>query len=482
MTSSGLLDSDRGGRAAPFDVLSELPLDDGRRWGAVAEPWQRDDAGAVLDPDGPRLHYLTRSRGASKTTDTAAVALVLMLAAAPPRSRSFAWAVDEEQSGILLDALAGFVDRTRIGDRVRLEARRLVVPRTGATLEVQSSDAASAFGKLQPYLLLIDEFAQWPSTTGHRRLWSAIASTLVKPPRPRLVILTTAGDPVSLAHRVLVQARSSPRWRVSEVPGPCPWVEPDDLDEQERLLLPSEFERLHLNRWTAAEDRLVVADDLAACVGHSGPLPPRAGVRYRVGLDVGLVSDRTVATVAHGERVETDGGRGVRVVVDRQEVWAGSKSHPVDLGDVEAWLVEAHRAYNRAKVIVDPWQSVHLAQRLRARRVAVTEFTFNSQSVGRLAVTLFRLLRAHLVDLDGDDDELLDELANVRIRETQPGVYRIDHDPDRHDDRVISLALPAHELVAAASTEGRAAPAEVYGQRVSHPDRTRPSLLGEVPR
>ena len=36
---------------------------------------------------------------------------------------------------------------------------------------------------------------------------------------------------------------------------------------------------------------------------------------------------------------------------------------------------------------------------------------------------------------------------NVRLQETAPGVYRIDHDPDRHDDRVISLALVVHRLV-----------------------------------
>jgi phage FluMu gp28-like protein len=46
-----------------------------------------------------------------------------------------------------------------------------------------------------------------------------------------------------------------------------------------------------------------------------------------------------------------------------------------------------------------------------------------------------------------DDEELLDELANVRLRESAPGVYRMDHDPDRHDDRAVALALAAHHLV-----------------------------------
>jgi hypothetical protein len=46
-----------------------------------------------------------------------------------------------------------------------------------------------------------------------------------------------------------------------------------------------------------------------------------------------------------------------------------------------------------------------------------------------------------------DDTELLDELGNVRLRETSPGVLRMDHDPDRHDDRAIALSLAALALV-----------------------------------
>jgi hypothetical protein len=67
-------------------------------------------------------------------------------------------------------------------------------------------------------------------------------------------------------------------------------------------------------------------------------------------------------------------------------------------------------------------------------------------SVGRLASTLHLLLRNRRLALP-DDPELLEELANVRLRETSPGVLRMDHDPSRHDDRAIALALAAHRLL-----------------------------------
>ena len=75
----------------------------------------------------------------------------------------------------------------------------------------------------------------------------------------------------------------------------------------------------------------------------------------------------------------------------------------------------------------------------------VEEFTFSAQSVGRLASTLTLPIRNHALPLP-DDPDLIDELANLRLRETSPGVLRIDHDPDKHDDRAIALALAAHRL------------------------------------
>jgi hypothetical protein len=78
--------------------------------------------------------------------------------------------------------------------------------------------------------------------------------------------------------------------------------------------------------------------------------------------------------------------------------------------------------------------------------VPVEEFIFSAQSVGRLAATLMLLIRNHALALP-DDPELIDELANLRLRETSPGVLRIDHNPDKHDDRAIALALAANKLV-----------------------------------
>jgi phage terminase large subunit-like protein len=228
---------------------------------------------------------------------------------------------------------------------------------------------------------------------------------------------------------------------VHEVRGAPPWADPKRLDEQKRRLLPSVYARLFDNVWMAGEDKLTTIEDVKACVQHDGDLDWQPGSKYVCALDVGLVGDRTVAVIAHGERRPA----GLTVAIDRVAVWQGRKDNPVSLDVVEAWVETACRDY-RCHLIFDPYQAQHLAQRLRQRHVRVDEFTFTQASTGRLAVTLFRLLRDHLLDLP-DDEALIDELVNVQLREVSPGSYRLDHASGRHDDMAVATAMAAQYLI-----------------------------------
>jgi len=420
-------------------LLWALVLEDGRRWGEATAGFQREDAAAILDPSprAPRLHYLTRPRGGSKTTDLAGIALATLLEDFAPGTHGHVFAVDADQAGELLRAASGFVQRTpELAGLVDVQQRRIVTP-SGAAWNVVASDAASAFG-LRGAFYIFDEFAQLRSTAEHRTLWSAVFSAVPKVPGCRLVLLTTAGDPSSWQARVLEQAKASAAWRVREVPGPLAWV--GGLDEQRRMLTESQYRRLHLNEWVAPEDRLTTVDDVRACVDHEGVLVPRSGVAYKIGVDLGVKHD-AVVMVAHGE------GRGDdrRVIVDRVDAFVPRRDAPVDLAVVEEAIRHASRSYNRAGVLLDPWQGLLLARNLRASSVSVEEYAFTQQSVGRIALTLYGLLRDRRIGLP-DDEELLDELAHVRLRESSPGVFRLDHDADRHDDRAVALALAAHSL------------------------------------
>lgn len=429
--------------SAALDLLAGLVIEDGRRWGDAAVAVQWEDARAALDPDGCPYDFLTRARGFSKTSDLAAINVVSMLAEAPAGSRLYGLAADRDQGRLLIDSVAGYVARTpELGGAITVDAYKAATP-AGTVLEVLAADAAGAYG-LRPFRLTVDEIAQWPSTPGPRLLWEATTSAMAKTPGSRLTVLTSAGDPAHWSHKILEHAYSDPLWRVHEVAGPPPWADSERLAEQRRRLPESSYLRLFENRWTAAEDRLTSLEDLRACVQLDGPLEPVSDSRYLIGVDLGLKHDRTVAAVCHGERA----GDGVRVVLDRMQVWSGTKARPVDLTAVEEWLLEVGLRFNRAQVVVDPYQAIGMAQRLRRGGLRVQEYAFSQQSVGRLAVALHTAIRDHRLVLP-DDPELVDELANVRLRETSPGVLRMDHDADRHDDRAIALALAVQHLAAA---------------------------------
>ena len=287
-------------------------------------------------------------------------------------------------------------------------------------------------------------------------------------------MITSAGDPGHFSYRVREHALADPLWRVHEVNGPPPWADPERLAEQRRRLLPSVYARLFENVWTASEDRLVDPDALRECVTLDGWQAPRHGVTYIMSLDMAYVHDQAVLAVCHRE---PDG----RVALDRMHVWQGSRLRPVREHVVEETILEAHRQYGRAKVVVDPWQTKGMAQRLARQGVSVEEFTFSSQSVGRIALVLYRLLRDRQIALP-DDDALLTELARVQLRETAPGVYRMDHAHGEHDDRAVVLAMAAAELVERPTSSGYGSSAQLPPMPIHRGDPYDRALVGRPTR
>jgi hypothetical protein len=242
--------------SAALDLMYALVLEDGRRWGEAAAGFQRADAAAVLDASSPTpYHYLTRSRGGSKTADLAGMAIAAMLAQLPRGARLYGLAADRDQGRLLLDSISGYSARTpELKNALRVDSFRVTAPRSGSVLEVLAADAPGAWG-LRPAFLIVDEIAQWATTDGPRRLWEATSSAVAKVRDARLVVLTSAGDPAHWAHGVLEHAVADPLWRVQEVRGPAPWLDEERLAEQRRRLPESSYRRLFLNEWTTTLPR-----------------------------------------------------------------------------------------------------------------------------------------------------------------------------------------------------------------------------------
>ncbi|MHB8467822.1 MAG: terminase large subunit domain-containing protein [Acidimicrobiales bacterium] len=427
-----------------IDMLGGFTMDNGKPWAAVAADFQWDDARAFLDEDAEqKCHINTRPKGGSKSTDAAGVGLAWLICQAPPTTVGYLVAADEEQARRLVDRMRGFVVRTP-GLGVQVDRNRVTGP-NGAALQVLAADAASAEGILTP-LWIVDELANWPSTENAKRMWVAIISSIEKWPGARLMVICHAGDPAHWAHDVLRAAKADPEsWRVHEVPGPLPWMSEKALARQRSLLVSSEFQRRHMNRWCPGEDRLADPESIRACATLSGSLGPVEKRRYVIGLDLATKRDNTVAAVCHLEPTE-DPDR-TPVVLDHMQVWTPGPGANVALAEVRAWLVETTRIYNRAHVVYDPFNAALLIEDLRRDHVECREYLFTLDSISRLAERLMNLIERRDLAIP-DDPALIDELSNVRIRTTNVRRPRIDHDPSKHDDRVIALGLAAEHLAA----------------------------------
>jgi hypothetical protein len=152
-----------------------------------------------------------------------------------------------------------------------------------------------------------------------------------------------------------------------------------------------------------------------------------------LGLDLGLSRDRTALCL-----LRVDALTGL-VVVELLLTWAPPPGTKVDLTEVERAVAELSRTWS-APIVVDPWQGVLMAQRLRAQGCAVSEYTFTSENRRKLFGSLLDLIRTDRLRSQ-PHDELRRELLGLDVQQTSGGGWRVDHKSGRHDDHVIALAL-----------------------------------------
>lgn len=460
---------------AALDILYGLILGNGKAWGEVAVDQQREDAAAIFTEERPHLHFITRPRGGSKTTDVAGMAIAWLIADAPLMARGYVVAANSEQAAHVIDAAASFRARTpELEGAVSVENEKIIAPGKGAWIRVLSLSDSGAWGLREARFLIADEFCQWPQTRAAKRVYEALRSTVQKEMGCRLVILSSSGEPTHWsratfdeANREMVHAREQnrlPMWRVSEMPGPVPWQDPEEIEQLRNELSPSAYDRLVLNIWSQDEDRAISEEDFEVAarnrfrLSHRVPTglrgyglrlhDPMPEQKYLMSVDIGIYNDSTVMCVAHKEPLDPEKPKGLqKVVIDHLERWSGSKKRPVQLQDVEDWIVAHATEYNRARVLADPDQFVGNIQSLNRRGVRAGAFVFGATSVGQVATALVQAFRNRQIEVP-DYKSLRDELVSVRLRESAPGVTRLTHDRERgHDDQAVAIGLVCHELL-----------------------------------
>ena len=425
---------------AGLNLVSLLVLDNGKRWGEVAQSWQWADVCEILDEASVRYHMLVRARGSSKTTDLAAVLIAVILTRMPDGARLYVLAADRDQGKLVLSAMRGFIVRTPgLKKTLAFSGYRVTVPGRDIVLEVLSADAASSWGLL-PDFVVVDELGQWNETSKSKELFEAIRTSVVKKGAD-LVVITTPSFPQHFAFAVREHARVDEAWRLHEVSGPPPWSDPAALEEQQRALPESSYRRLFGGEWIETDDRLASAAEVQPLV-YGPPADPQPGVPYVIAVDLGIVDDPTAAAICHVEAHDREGDKlpVLRPFVDVVRRWAGTKENPVRLAEVRDWLLTEARRYNGARVVIDSWQAFGMVQELKEQGIRAEVVHPTPQLKSQLALGLRTAIREGTLALP-DDPPLLRELTCVRLRASSTGHHWIDHDPGEHDDQVFAVSV-----------------------------------------
>jgi hypothetical protein len=433
------------------EIMGGLILPSGETWGSAASPVQLETAHQVLADDPPaRRFFVGRPRGYSKTTDTAAMTISAVLGGIiQPGERAYFCAADRDQARLAADALAGWARRSDLVGLVSVEANRVRFPAHDVDIEIMSSDAPSAWGRLGSWFV-VDELPSWSDTPNSRAYWEAISTSWPKNPRTRVIIIGTASSPVHFSHAVHEAALTDPKWCVLDTHDTAPWIDPSEIAGERARLSAGSFARLWENRWTEAEDHLVTAEDLARCaVLDDWPVRRRTNTRYVIGVDIGVKYDATAIAVCHTET--RDGER--HVILDDMDVFRPRRGTQVPLADVERRVETLAKRYGGARVYFDPSQGLGMVQSLLARGVRAEEFRFTAPTNDKMTTTLSQLLHDGLISLP-THHEILDELLTVRVVETSQGLLSIDTRPGLHDDMTDALGIASMRLLERPESRG----------------------------
>ena len=346
-------------------------------------------------------------RKAGKSTLAAGIALYLLFCDDEPAGEIYGAASDRQQAGIILEMAKAMVAASpALRSRAKVYARSIVVPATGSSYRVVSSDAYSAHG-FSPSGIIFDEVHTQPN----RELFDALTTDMGARRQPLTVAISTAGyERESLCYQ-MYELSSNVRDGlikddsllpvISEAPQDSVWTAPETsrkahpgigistteefiaVECAKALHLPSyenSFRRLLLNQWTGQETRWISMEQWDR---NEHPLPDISGRECTAGLDLSTTTDlscfclavpdgRLAHLVPHfwapAEQIRQ---RALRDQVPyetwgRQGYIETTPGASIDYGIIRARINEiADRANNRT-IAYDPWNATGLVKDLTA--------------------------------------------------------------------------------------------------------------------
>lgn len=279
--------------------------------------WKRHDATRRF-----RTLFAMVPRKAGKSTLAAGIAMYLLYCDDEPAGEIYGAASDRQQAGIILDMCKSMVAASpALRSRSTTYAKSIVVPATGSSYKVVSSDAYSAHG-FSPSGIIFDELHTQPS----RELYDALTTGTGARRQPLTVCITTAGyERTSLCYEMFEHANKILKGTIiddaflpvlygadpaDDWTAPATWhkahpgigisvPEKYIADECEKARqLPSYenvFKRLMLNIWTQQSTRWLSIEQWDKCISE---YPELNGRECYGGLDLSTTTDLSALVLA----------------------------------------------------------------------------------------------------------------------------------------------------------------------------------------
>ncbi len=226
----------------------------------------------------------------------------------------------------------------------------------------------------------------------------------------------------------------------------CPWQTPEYYQQEAGQLAPSEFDRIHGNKWQSATEAFVPIEWWDACKAALPPL--RRNQEIVLSADAGVSSDNfaLVGVTRDGEMTDV---RYVRIwkPPPNGKIIFGDPDDPENTDYAEGEILRLCRQYNVVRFVGDPWQLHDLMTRIRRRNiVAVEEF---SQGNDRLIADkhLYDIIRERRIRWDDTIpriDELRQHIANANQKTEGDKLRIVKRDAKLKIDAAVDLSMAAY--------------------------------------
>ena len=231
----------------------------------------------------------------------------------------------------------------------------------------------------------------------------------------------------------------------------CPWQTKEYYEEEEKLLLPSEFLRMHRNQWVTSVETFVPIewwDDCKAEIPEIGPKTPMV-----VALDAGVSNDPFGMVMVHRDPNDKE-----NIVLKYSKRWLPPKGGKLNFqGTPEKrgpelellWLIEN---YNVIQVAYDPYQLEDMAGRIKRLRLTWM-FAFDQGTRRLKADSMLRnKIRGKTIIHNGEHEyvrqNILNANAKISSEDLEDRKIRIvKKTKDKKVDLTVALSMATYEAM-----------------------------------